>query len=148
MRVFRSEEGFTLIELMIVIAIIAILAAIAVTQYQTYKRQAKAKELISVARNCALELVSECVAQNLDNSTTLNIGDYESCNYTSGDKIGEYLYISSVTNNGTPTCGTEFKIIAKGYVDNNTSACYKVECTVDTDLNVHCSTIKKASGCS
>jgi|GEM_PF-478611 len=37
----RSQRGFTLIELMVVIAVIAILSAIAIPQYQSYNRRMK-----------------------------------------------------------------------------------------------------------
>ena len=43
----QAQKGFTLIELMIVIAIIGILAAIAVPQYQSYSDRARYTEVIA-----------------------------------------------------------------------------------------------------
>lgn len=45
----RKESGFTLIELMIVVAIIGILASLAITAYQTYTVRAQVSEGINMA---------------------------------------------------------------------------------------------------
>ena len=43
----KKQQGFTLIELMIVVAIVAILAAVALPAYQTYTKRAKFSEVIA-----------------------------------------------------------------------------------------------------
>lgn len=61
----RNQQGFTLIELMIVVAIIGILAAIALPAYQTYTAKARFTEVVQATSPYKLG-VEMCYAETGD----------------------------------------------------------------------------------
>ncbi|MEW6176318.1 MAG: pilin [Pseudomonadota bacterium] len=88
----QMQKGFTLIELMIVVAIIGILAAVALPAYQDYTTRAKMAEVIGFASS-AKTAVTECI-QNNNDATNCNtnslVGMEAAANITS-------TYVESVT---------------------------------------------------
>jgi type IV pilus assembly protein PilA len=60
----RAQAGFTLIELMIVVAIIGILAAVALPAYQDYTKRAKVTEGLSLATAAKTAVVENAANGN------------------------------------------------------------------------------------
>src|SRR5690606_22932150 len=60
----NNQEGFTLIELMIVVAIIAILAAIALPAYQDFIKRGKVSEAIVAAGACKASVAEFVASEN------------------------------------------------------------------------------------
>lgn len=90
----NKQQGFTLIELMIVVAIIGILAAIALPAYQTYTNKAKFSEVVNAS--AAVKSAVEVCAQTEGGLATCDATDNGAVSSASGTGASGGAYVNDV----------------------------------------------------
>ena len=113
----KVQQGFTLIELMIVVAIIGILAAVALPAYQDYTNRAKMSEVIGFAA-AAKTAVSECLISSgdpTDCDTNAEVG-LDTATNISSDYVSQLAVTTGgqirVTVTGTGVTGLDTSVLA------------------------------------
>ena len=108
----QLQQGFTLIELMIVVAIIGILAAVALPAYQDYTKRAKMSEVVLAASACRTSITEVYQSGTASNAPGLNGWGCEAGAGTSSPSVTS-KYVAAVTT----SADGGISVLAQGFND-------------------------------
>ncbi|WP_421248296.1 pilin [Aeromonas jandaei] len=136
----KKQSGFTLIELMIVVAIVAILAAVALPAYQNYTKKAKMTEVASATGKfkTAIEVCVQtngtgCVLANIQSGATAegNVTTTVTGGGTAAWVITASPITSGATSNIPPLTSNDSFILTSSVPTNNAPLTWVGSCSTN-----------------
>ena len=119
-----AQKGFTLIELMIVVAIIGILAAVAIPAYQDYTVKAKVSEVGSLVAPALASIGTMCSGGTMDLAITNIAADLPLATSISGK------YVASVGVGSLSVITATMRTMTELGAASNTTVTYTPACGV------------------
>ena len=123
---FRGKEGFTLVELLIVLAVIAALLATITPIAVGAVRKAKISKVAANLRNLAAA-VQSCLA--------MNEGATSSCNDKDTELVGKYINTDPGSEYGVAASGSDYLVV---YFDSDDPKCEKINEVYKEATNTTC----------